>query len=388
MPHHDSVFHAMLKHLPWEELDAAVARHGAAGCARGFSFKSQLVSMLYAQLSGAASLRDVEGGLGSHANRLPRLGAAPAARSTLADANRCRPAAVFSDLLAAMIARSQPGLRRAMAGTTLLVDSTSLPLNSLSAGWARVSDHACGAKLHIVLDPDADRPTYAAVTPARVPDITAAHAMPVVPGATCVFDLGYYDYAWWAKLDAAGCRIVTRLKANTPLAVTGVRPVPGSVPGGPANPILSDRTGHLPARRGKGRANPMTKPVREVRVRIDTGPVLRILTNDLDATAQEIADLYKRRWAVELFFRWVKQTLKITRFLGTTENAVRIQVACALIAFLLLRMAQASQAAITSPLAFARLVQSNLMHLRSLAHLAKPPPRTAPVAGQGMLFAV
>ena len=388
MPHHDSVFHAMLKHLPWEELDAAVARHGAAGCARGFSFKSQLVSMLYAQLSGATSLRDVEGGLSSHANRLHHLGAAPAARSTLADANRCRPAAVFSDLLAAMIARSQPGLRRTMAGATLLVDSTSLPLNGLSAGWARVSDHACGAKLHIVLDPDADRPTYAAVTPARVPDITAAHDMPVTPGTTCVFDLGYYDYAWWAKLDAAGCRIVTRLKANTPLHTTQVRPLPGGVPGGPAYPILSDRTGHLPARRGKGRPNPMTKPVREVRVRIDTGPVLRILTNDLNATAQEIADLYKRRWAVELFFRWVKQTLKITRFLGTTENAVRIQVACALIAFLLLRLAQASQATITSPLAFARLVRGNLMHLRSLAHLAKPPPRTAPLVGQGTLFAV
>lgn len=382
MPHHSSVFHAMLKRLPWDELDAAVARHGAAGCARGFSFKSQLTAMLYAQLSGAASLRDVEGGLHSHANRLYHLGAAPAARSTLADANRCRPAAVFSDLLAAMIGASQRALRRTMAGATLLIDSTSLPLNSLSAAWARVSDHACGAKLHVVLDPGADRPTYAAVSTGRVPDITAARAMPVVEGATYVFDLGYYDYAWWARLDAAGCRVVTRLKANTPLAVNEARPVPAG------GPILSDRTGTLPARRGKGRPNPMTRPVREVRVRIDTGPVLRILTNDLHAPAQEVADLYKRRWAVELFFRWVKQTLKITRFLGTSENAVRIQVACALIAFLLLRMAQAGQAAITSPLAFARLVRDNLMHLRRLADLAKPPPRTAPVAGQGTLFAI
>ena len=136
--------------------------------------------------------------------------------------------------------------------------------------------------------------------------------MPIEPGATYVFDLGYYDYAWWAKLDRAQCRIVTRLKANTPLHVIEELPAPAD------GPILSDRIGHLPARQGSGRNNPFQDPVREVRVRLDSGKVIRILTNDLDAPAQQIADLYKRRWAIELFFRWVKQTLKITRFLGTS----------------------------------------------------------------------
>ena len=102
--------------------------------------------------------------------------------------------------------------------------------------------------------------------------------------------------------------------------------------------------------------------------------MLRILSNDLIAPAREIADLYKRRWAIELFFRWVKQTLKITRFLGTSENAVRAQIAVALIAYLLLRRAQATQRAIESPLAFARLVRSNLMHRRDLHNLLRPPP--------------
>ena len=109
--------------------------------------------------------------------------------------------------------------------------------------------------------------------------------------------------------------------------------------------------------------------MREVRIKLDTGKVLRILSNDLDASAQEIADLYQRRWAIELFFRWVKQTLKIRRFLGISENAVRIQIAVALIAFLLLRLAQAGQQAVTSPLAFARLVRLNLMHRRPLDRL-------------------
>jgi len=116
----------------------------------------------------------------------------------------------------------------------------------------------------------------------------------------------------------------------------------------------------------------MQDPVREVRVVTDIGKVLRILSNDLDGPGQEIADLYRRRWAIELFFRWVKQTLKITRFLGTSENAVRIQIAVALIAFLLLRLAQAGQHAIASPLAFARLVRANLMHRRRIDRLLEP----------------
>ena len=118
----------------------------------------------------------------------------------------------------------------------------------------------------------------------------------------------------------------------------------------------------------------MRDAVREVRVTTDSGKVLRILSNDLDASAEEIANLYRRRWAIELFFRWVKQTLKITRFVGVSENAVRIQIAVALIAFLLLRLAQAAQTAIQSPVVFSRLIRANLMHRRSFHSLIDPPP--------------
>ena len=244
-------------------------------------------------------------------------------------------------------------------------------LSGAGSAWARFSATACGAKLHVIYDPAADRPIYAAVSAAKLNDITAAQAMPVEAGATYVFDLGYYDYAWWARLDAAGCRIVTRFKANTRLSVTAERPVPDG------GAILSDRVGTLPERQAKSRKNPFDAPVREVRVRIDTGKVLRILSNDLAASAEEIADLYKRRWGIELFFRWVKQTLKIRRFLGTSENAVRIQLAVALIAFLLLRLAQAAQKAVESPLAFARLVRANLMHRKRLDRLNAPRPNLA-----------
>jgi IS4 transposase len=366
MQHQNSVFHDLLKHVPWSEFERLVDGHGADVRIRRLTTKSQFVALLYGQLSGASSLREITTGLESHQERLYHLGASAPRRSTFADANALRPVAVFSELLVTMMKQAHRGLRRALAETTYLIDSTGVRLNGLSGGWARFCAGVCGAKLHVVYDADADRPIYAAVTASRVNDITAAQAMPITPGATYVFDLGYYDYGWWAKMDAAGCRIVTRFKSNTPLSCIEELPLPeGST-------ILSDRIGFLPARQAKSRRNPMQDAVREVRVTTDTGKILRILSNDLDASAQEIADLYKRRWAIELFFRWVKQILKITRFLGTSENAVRIQIAVALIAFLILRLAQATQKTVQSPLAFARLVRANLMHRRRIDRLLKP----------------
>jgi IS4 transposase len=367
MRHENSVFHGILKHVPWAEFDRLVGKHGADALVRRLTTKSQFVALVYGQLAGASSLRQLESELASHEVRLYHAGAKPVRRSTLSDANAQRPSEVFSELFACMVKQAHRGLRRKVADTTYLIDSTTVRLNSLSQ-WARFSAGVCGAKVHVIYDPDADRPIYAAVSKENLNDITAAKAMPIEPGATYVFDLGYYDYGWWAELDTMGCRIVTRFKSNTPLTLVRELPLPrGST-------ILSDRIGYLPARQAKSRRNPLADAVREVRVKTETGKVLRILSNDLDATAQEIADLYKRRWAIELFFRWIKQVLKITRFLGTSENAVRIQIACALITFLLLRLAQATQKAITSPLAFARLVRTNLMHRRRLDRLLETEP--------------
>ena len=370
MRHQNSVFHGLLKYLPWGEFDRLVAVHRADSRVRRLTTKSQFMALLYGQLSGASSLREIVAGLQSHEARLYHLGARAVPRSTLADANAHRPSGVFTELFALMVSQANRHLRRALGDTVYLIDSTGLKLDRRSAAWARFSDAACGAKVHVVYDPDGDRPVYAVVTAANVNDITPAKAMPIEPGATYVFDLGYYDYDWWAKLDRAQCRIVTRFKSNTPLAVVEELPV------SPGTAILSDRIGHLPRRQSNNRPNPFQDPVREVRVQLDTGKVLRILSNDLDATAEQIAELYKRRWAIELFFRWIKQSLKIRRFLGTSENAVRIQIAVALIAFLLLRMAQAAQDTIASPLAFARLVRANLMHRRRLDRLLQiePPP--------------
>ena len=366
MRHQNSVFHSLLKHVPWDKFDRIVEAHRADELARKLNAKRHFVALLYGQISGASSLREIVTGMESHETRLYHLGAAPVKRSTMSDANTNRPWQLFSELFTQMLKQAHPGLRRASKDAVRLIDSTSLRLSSLSEDWATFSTDVFGAKAHIIYDPNADHPVYFAVTPANINDITAAKAMPIEPGATYVYDLGYYDYGWWAKIDDAGCRFVTRLKKNTPFVVLMENPVPQN------SNIVSDRIGHLPQRLANSRRNPLQVPVREVRVIIDTGKMLRIVTNDLDASAQEIADLYKQRWQIELFFRWIKQTLRIKHFIGISENAVRIQIAVALIGYLILRLAQAAQKTVRSPLQFARLVRANLMHRRSIDRLLEP----------------
>jgi hypothetical protein len=367
MRHHNSVLHGLLKHVPWSVFDQLVDEHHADAGIRRLSTKGQLVALLYAQLAGAASLREIETAMASHSARLYHLGACEVSRSTLADANSLRPHQVFSGLFAHMAATASRGLRRSTGEAVRLIDSTGVKLAGIAAEWARFSKSAVGAKAHVIYDPDADQPLYLEVTPAKVNDITPAQAMPIEPGATYVFDLGYYHYAWWARLDEASCRIVTRLKKNTPLALIAEQELPQG------SSLLHDRIGRLPERLASNRKNPFRDPVREIGVTLEDGKTLRIVTNDLDAPAQEIADLYKRRWAIELFFRWVKQTLRIRHFLGRSENAVRIQIAVALIAYLILRLANQAVRIVESPLAFARLVRANIMHRRDLDQLLRPP---------------
>lgn len=368
MPHHNSVFHDLLKRVPWGVFEEHVSEHGSDKHVRQLKTRDQFIALLYGQLSGASSLREIVDGLESHRERLYHVGGHGVKRSTLSDANALRPAEVFSDLFTEMVGRARRGLRRKVADATYLIDATSLPLSGTGSDWASFSSKACGAKAHVIYDADAERPIYAAITAAKINDITAAKDMPIEPGATYVFDLAYYDFAWWAALDAAGCRIVTRFKKNTPLEITAENDPPEG------GNVLSDRIGLLPQRQARNRRNPFADPVREVTVRTETGKALRILSNDLDAPADEIAALYKRRWAIELFFRWVKQTLRIRHFLGTSENAVRIQIAVALIAYLLLSLAYAAQKTINRPLAFARLVRTNLMHHKRIDRLIGPDP--------------
>lgn len=374
MRHHNSLLHQLLQFLPWSTFDQLVEGYGADARVRRLSTKSQFVALLHGQLSGAHSLREIEATLASQRARLYHVGVKAPARSTLADANAKRPADVFCDLFGVLLGQTQRGLRRHAREAVHLIDATHIPLNALAQSWAPgKKGEAAAAKLHVDLDGLAGVPVHFEVTPGRVNDITMAKRLVARPGETYVFDLGYYDFGWWRELHDAGCRFVTRLKRHTRPSLVATRPVPAG------GAIVADRIVRLDGRQSSQRANPLADiELREIEVVISTGTRLRIVSNDLAAPAETIAALYKARWQIELFFRWVKQNLKIRRFLGTSENAVRAQIAVALIAYLLLRLAHATQRAVPSLLTFTRLVRANLMHRRALDRINGPPPPNHP----------
>ena len=372
MRYQDTVFGGLMKAFPRWRFEALVKRHGAGRRVRRLPCWSQFLAMLYAQLSGARSLREVIAALerfpGSHAH----LGLKPVRRSTLADANRLRPAALFEDVLAALAGQLSGSAGRQGREMLRLIDATRVTVGKRITHWQVDGS----VKLHVVYDPGMETPVCFAVTSARVNDITPAKRFPIEPGAIYVFDKGYYDFGFWAALDAKGCRFVTRLKKNSPVAVFETREVT------PDGAVLADRVGHLSQRLAGSRRNPFDKPVRAVTVRIDSGKEITLLTNDLDAPAEEVAALYKQRWQIELFFKWIKQNLKIRHFLGASENAVRIQILTALIAYLLLRLAQHATGTALTLQAIARLVAKTTFQRRPLAELFDPPPDKPPDTNQ------
>jgi IS4 transposase len=383
MRHENSVMHDLLKRIPWARFDALVEKHESDRSIRTLSTRSQFIALLHAQLSGASSLREIVATTASHQARLYHVGAAAPKRSTLADANTKRPAKLFAELFDVLLGQAHRGLRKASKDAIRLIDATRIPLNALSTSWARYDARSNGVKVSIVYDPEASVPVRFAINLARENDMVPAKEFPIEPGATYVFDMGYYSFGWWGDLDAKGCRFVTRLKTYTRTRILEERPV---VEGGA---ITVDRVVMLPRRLQHTRTHRLgEKPVREVHVVIDTGKTLRLVTNDLTSSAEEIADLYKTRWQIELFFRWIKQTLKIRKFLGTSENAVRTQIAVALIAYLLLRMAHAAQNSVASLLTFTRLVRANLMHLRSIHDLDRSQPPRKPSNPNQLGFAL
>jgi hypothetical protein len=295
--------------------------------------RSHLVALMAGQLIEAHGLRDIEATLAAHAPALKRRRIEPACRSTLADANRVRSPIAFEAVIPTLLAELSPTQRRRTQDDLRLIDSTVVHPGSGAKDWAHFQKGKVAAKVHVVYDPKAQVPTFYELTSGNTNDITVAKTkMPIEAGATYVFDLGYYDFGFWAELDGQGCRIVTRLKKNTPVTVVAERPVPADTN------IVCDKIVRLPKRMARSRRNPFAKNGRMIVVIIETGKKITLFSNDLDSSAEMIADLYKTRWQIELFFRWIKQNLKIRRFHGRSANAVRLQIAAAIITYLLLKL--------------------------------------------------
>jgi putative transposase len=225
-----------------------------------------------------------------------------------------------------------------------------------------------GMKMHVVYDPDADCPRCVEVTPATVNDVEIGREVEIEAGATYVFDKGYYHFGWWKKINDAGAFFVTRAKKNTRLRATKRRYVRKTI--GDGFKIIDDAEVVL-ASKGDSK---LSIPLRRIRVRRDNGGLITLITNDLERTAVEIAALYKARWQIELLFRWIKQHLDIRKFIGSNENAIRLQIVAAMIAYLLLRIAARVNCIKMPALRLAELICQRLFMRRPIAEIDKPPP--------------
>jgi putative transposase len=318
-------------------------------------------------LSRTDSLRGIATGFAANSHHHYHLGVVGVARSTLSDANARRPVGVFAETFAMLSQMADRHIRHEGGEMVRLIDSSPIPLGKV-CGWARWNGRIRGMKMHVVYDPNADCPRRVEVTPATVNDVEIGREVEIEAGATYVFDRGYYHFGWWKKINDAKALFVTRTKGNTRFRATKRRYVRKT--NGDGFKIIDDSEVVL-ASKGDSR---LAIPLRRIRVRREKGGLITVITNDLDRTAVEIAALYKARWQIELLFRWIKQHLDLRKFIGTNENAIRLQILAAMIAYLLLRIAARVNCIKMPALRLAELVCQRLFMRRPIAEIDKPPP--------------
>lgn len=362
-----SIFGKLLEPINRRQFETLVAGHAGDAYVKSFPSWSHLLALLYAQFSATASLRSLEAGWNANRQHHYHLGSGPLARSTLCDANRRRPVAIFAETFSRLASQLDRQTRRDGAAMVKLIDATPIPLGKL-CDWAKSNGRIRGLKLHVVFDPQADAPRVLAITDANVNDAQIGRTITIVPGASYVFDKGYCHYRWWTAIADHGAVFITRPKTTMRLDTVGERPIAN--PQGEGYTVLEDSE----VRFASSGDSKLPIRLRRLRVARTDGKTIALLTNDLKRTAVEIAALYKARWQIELLFRWIKQHLHIRRFLGNNDNAIRLQIFAAMIAYALLRIAARCHCIKISILRFTDLVARCLFERRHLAAIEKPPP--------------
>jgi hypothetical protein len=332
-----SIFSQLLQLFPRIEFQHMVKETGAERGAKGFPCWAQFVSMLFCQLGGAHSLREIIGGLRSCEGKLKHLGIAAPKRSTLAYANEHRPWELYQKVFLQLFERCRVqvlGKKKVFRFKNKLIsmDSSTIDLCLEMFDWAKFRQTKGAIKLHLLLDHDGYLPSFAVITEGNVSDVKVARQFHFDPGTIVVDDRGYTDYALFGRWTAEGVYFVTRMKDNALYEGVGEAKVPQN------GNILKDEMIEL---RGPKAIEKCPYPLRRIEVYDpETGEILVFLTNNLKLGATTIAAIYKERWQIEIFFKALKQNLKIKTFVGTSANAVKIQIWTALIAMLILRFLQ------------------------------------------------
>lgn len=328
-----TTFKALLKPLTSDLMGESIKRFNADYYSKTFKTQEHLIAMIYVQLHELKSLRDLEVAFNSQKEFKSLMQGSKVNRSTLSSANSRRPAGCFLWIAEKLIALLPRKKRKEVNKVVKKIDSSPIQLKGKGYEWTldKRTLRCQGLKLHIEYDGQLDMPTQIRMSHANVDDCSMGQTWPILADTIYVFDKGYYDFNWWWSINQKNAFFVTRFKDNA--AITTIKTLPVS-----CEKILEDSLVTFKNKNPRGgKKNMYIKPLRRIVVKREgKEKPLIIASNLIGIPAEIIAELYKERWGVELFFKWIKQNLRIKKFLGKSENAVKVQIAIALIVYLLM----------------------------------------------------
>ena len=376
--HHNTVFVQLLRFLPRHEFEAEARQHQRGQGLRVMSRWAQFVALGLAQLTGRQSLRDIVSNLSTQGRKLYHLGVGTTvSRSSLARVNAEQPYTLYETLFGRLLSRCQQCAPRhgfRFKNKLYAVDATTIDLCLAVFPWASFRRTKAAIKLHIGLDQAGHLPSFVSVTEGKTGDVKAARTWTFPAGSVVVADRAYLDFKWFHQLQARGVTFVTRLKRGVRYRVTrehDIRPGTG---------VLSDQTIELTSARSR---KAYAAPLRRVAYQ---DPVTKnryvFVTNNTTWVAQTIADIYKSRWQIELFFKWIKQHLKVKRFVGRSKNAVMTQLWVAMCMYLLLAYLKFVMRLRWSLHQMLQVLQLNMFERRPLQDLFTTPSLPAPSGSQ------
>lgn len=373
MAYYNTIFNQMLQLNSRHDFQRIVNKHNGDYRVRKLTCWDQYIHLLYAQTGGRDSLRDISNGTASIKEKLYHLGAKPAKRSTLSDANHTRPWKIYEDVFFNTLGKVQnvaPKYKLKLPRKLYLMDSTTISLCLSLFPWAEFRQKKGAVKIHTLLQADGSLPTFLNITNGKIHDAKAAKEIPIPKGSFLAIDRAYNDFEQYNHYNNNDIKFVTRMKTNAAYDIVETRVVDESTG------VLADE---IILFRNKVTRNKYPHCLRKITYQDpETGKTFIFLTNEFDLDAKMIADIYKARWEIELFFKAIKQNLKIKTFVGTSKNAVLTQIYIAMLAYLLLSYYKFKLKSQFSFQALRRLLQINLFERKSLIELikygsAKPP---------------
>jgi len=375
MAHSNTILNQIITLFSRHDFEKLAKTHHIGQKFRSFNRWSQLLAMMIAQISGRRSLRDIITNLDAKGHQIYHLGMRRTTRATLARTNEKQPYELYRDLFFSLLKRCQshaPKNRFKLDGKIYLIDATTIDLCLAVFPWAKFRKTKGAVKLHVGLDADGYLPAFMDMTNGKMHESKWAKTIKLPPGSTVVFDKGYNDYNWYQSLNDNKINFVTRLKSNAVFEDFEKRR------GRKAQWVVGDQRIRLKGMKSDLRLVEYVDP--------ETGKLYKFITNLFDLKATVIADLYKERWQIEQFFRWIKQQLKVKTFLGTSPNAVLTQLWIALCVYLLLSYLKFKARLGISLTTILRLLQLNLFERRYLMDLLKPPDKYQPTVSPQLLL--